>query len=105
MIYSCVYVDTDEPLEVPLPMSRAPKIGAVFTFEGRRVRRVPEQGQQVTAKYDGVFRNFQIRKGTKEAEGCDFVDEKGRPCWHGRASAREWAEKRTAEGMDTTFDG
>lgn len=105
MIYSFEDAETGEPVDVDLPMADAPQIGAILTVAGRRLRRLPERTTQANVKYDGVFRNYQVRRGSKEAQGADFYDKKGVPCFKSRASARDWVKKRAARGLEDTFDG
>ncbi len=103
--YTFEDVETGKETELEFRMAEAPRIGAVVERVGRRFRRLPERYQQANVKYDDVFWNYQVSRGTADAAGADFYNAKGVPGFKSRKSAREWANRRTGKGMDTDFEG
>jgi len=102
-IYDFRDVSSGEMVEVSIPMDKAPKFGALIQRDGRKLRRVIviPRGH---VKYNDIFWNYQVCRNT-DAAGADFYNAKGVPGWKSRASAREWAAKRSGRGLATTFDG
>ena len=98
MIYQFEDVKTGAEVDVWMAMDDAVDIGDVITHEGRKVKRLPPQLTSPVIEGDH-FTNFQVAKGTEQASGADYYDEKGRPMWKSARRARNWAAKKTGDGV------
>ena len=103
--YTCEDVDSGCESILEFQMKDVPKIGDVFSRNGRTYRRLVEQDQQAKAKADGAFWNWQVARNSDAAADCDFRNEKGVPGWKSRDSAREWSKRWNDKGLDADFDG
>ena len=89
MTFDFIDVETNEPVELWLKMSEAPKLDEVIEYEGRRLKRVVSQPQINKEFKPYVSRNVQpglaIKHGAK-------VNEKGHPVIDSRALERTIAK-------------
>ena len=100
MIYSFWDEGAGQLAEVELSMADAPAIGEIVEIGGRRLRRIPERDQQLDARYDEIFRCYQVSRRSPEAAECDFRDARGTPCFSNRSRAENWAKSLQDRGVD-----
>ena len=105
-IYSFKNERTGEIVGLEYEMGKAPGFGCLSKRKpgGDRFRRVFEKENEVNAKTNDIFWNYQVCRKT-DAAGADFYNKKGVPGFKNRASAQEWARKRTGRGLATEFQG
>ena len=98
MIYQFQDVETGEPVDVDMPMADSVEIGAVIRRAGRKLKRLPPQLSEPTVEGDR-FINYQVAIGSDQASGADYYDKKGRPMFKSARRARNWAAKKTGDGI------
>lgn len=109
LIYQYEDLETGEEVLVEhKDMDDVPYVGQTYLWNNRTLRRLPS-GQsgsqhQICVKYDGLFRNYQIRKKDPITRHADGRDSSGRPLFYSRASARDFGKRMEDAGMDAGFN-
>jgi len=109
LIYQYEDVKTGEVVLVEhATMDDVPYVGDTYKWNKRVLRRLPSgsggEQHEICVKYDGLFRNYQIRKKDPITRYADGRDAKGRPLFYSRASARDFGKRMEDAGMQAGFD-
>ena len=85
-----------------------PYIGDTYLWNNRVLRRLPNGSagdqHEICVKYDGLFRNYQIRRKDPITRFADGRDKSGRPLFYSRASARDFGKRMQDAGMSAGFN-
>jgi hypothetical protein len=98
VLYQFQDIETGEELDLDFPMERAPEIGSLVRYKGRRLKRLVSRMSQPKVM-ENRFINYQVQTGTEQATGAEAYDSKGRPMFSSRHRAAEWARQKTGDGV------